>query len=68
MSECFNMDLAYMRFSTDDRTFVIAVVSTMSDLTLINGECEDRHGPKAEDRRLLFNTFTRKMSGSLDST
>ena len=35
-----------MRFSTDDRTFVIAVVSTMSDLTLTNGECEDRHGPK----------------------
>ena len=40
------MDVAYMRFSTDDRTFVIAVVSTMSDLTLTNGECEDRHGPK----------------------
>ena len=57
-----------MRFSTGDRTFFIAVVSAMSDLTLTNGECEDRHGPKAEDRRLLFNTFTRKMSGSLDST
>ena len=62
------MDVAYMRFSTDDRTFFIAVVSAMSDSTLTNGECEDRHGPKAEDRRLLFNTFTRKMSDSLDST
>ena len=46
MSGCFTMDLAYIRFSTDDRTFVIAVVSTMSDLTFTNGECEDRHGPK----------------------
>ena len=40
------MDVAYMRFSTDDRTFFIAVVSAMSVLTLTNGECEDRHGPK----------------------
>ena len=35
-----------MRFSTDDRTFFIAVVSAMSGLTLTNGECEDQHGPK----------------------
>ena len=35
-----------MRFSTDDRTFVIALVSAMSDSTLSNGECEDRHRPK----------------------
>ena len=62
------MDVAYIRFFTGDRTFFIAAVSAMSDLTLINGECEDRHGPKAEDRKLLFNTFTRKMGGSLDST
>ena len=41
------MDVAYMRFSTDDRTFFIAVVSAKSDLTLTNGECEGRHGPKA---------------------
>ena len=33
------MDLVYMRFSTGDRTFFIAVVSAMSDLTLINGQC-----------------------------
>ena len=46
------MDLAYMRFSTGDRTFFIAVVSAMSDLTLTNGECEDRHGPKG-----LSNSF-----------
>ena len=62
------MDVVYMRFFTGAPATFIAVVSAMSDLTLINGECEDRHGPKAEDRRLLFNTFTRKMSGSLDST
>ena len=47
---------------------LIVTVSVMSDLTLTNGECEDRHGPKAEDRRMLFNIFTRKMSDSLDST
>ena len=35
-----------MRFSTGDRTFFITVISAMSDLTLTNGECEDRHGPK----------------------
>ena len=35
-----------MRFSTDDRTFFIAVISTMSELTLTTSECEDRHGPK----------------------
>ena len=35
-----------MRFSTGDRTFFIAVVSAMSDLTLTNSECEDRHGTK----------------------
>ena len=40
------MDVAYMRFSTDDRTFFIALLSAMSVLTLTNGECEDRHGPK----------------------
>ena len=62
------MDVAYMRFATGDRTSFIVVISAMSDLTLTNGESEDRHGPKAEDRRLLFNTFTRKMSDSLDST
>ena len=45
MSGCFIMDLAYLRFSTGDRTFFIAVISAMSDLTLTNGECEDRHGP-----------------------
>ena len=62
------MDAAYLQFSTGDRTFFIAVIAAMSDLTLTNGECEDRHVPKAEDRRLLFNPFTRKMSDSLDST
>ena len=40
------MDVAYMRFSTGNRTFSIAVVSAMLDLTLTNGECEGRHGPK----------------------
>ena len=40
------MDVAYMLFSTDDRTFFIALLSAMSVLTLTNGECEDRHGPK----------------------
>ena len=35
-----------MRFSTDDRTLFIALVLAMSDSTLSNGECEDRHGPK----------------------
>ena len=35
-----------MRFSTDDRTFVIALVSAMLDSTLSNGECENRHRPK----------------------
>ena len=40
------MNVAYMRFSTDDRTIFITVVSVMSDLTLTIGECEDRHGPK----------------------
>ena len=40
------MDAAYMRFFTGDRTFFIAVVSAMSDLTLTNDECEDRHGLK----------------------
>ena len=62
------MHVVYMRFFTGAPATFIAVVSAMPDLTLINGECEDRHEPKAEDRRLLFNTFTRKMSGSLDST
>ena len=46
MSECFIMDGTYMRFSTGDRTFFIAVVSTKSDLTLTNGESEGRHGSK----------------------
>ena len=40
------MDVAYMRFSTGDRTFFIAVISAMSDLTSTNSKCEDRHGPK----------------------
>ena len=35
-----------MRFSTGNRTFFIAVVSAMSDLTLTNGEWEDRLEPK----------------------
>ena len=38
------MDVAYMRFSTGDRTSFIIVISAMSDLTLTNGECGDRHG------------------------
>ena len=42
----FIMDVAYMRFSTGDRTFFTAVVSAMSDSTVTHGECEDRHGPK----------------------
>ena len=46
MSGGFIMDVAYMRFSTGDRTFFIAVFSAMSDLTLTNGECEDLRGPK----------------------
>ena len=46
MSGFFIMDVAYMRFSTDDRPFFIAVVSVMSDSTLINGEGMDPHGPK----------------------
>ena len=41
----FIMGVAYMLFSTGDRTFFITVISAMSDLTLTNGECEDRHGP-----------------------
>ena len=40
------MDVAYMRFFTGAPATFIAVVSAMSDLTLTNGECEDRHGPK----------------------
>ena len=40
------MDVAYMRFFTGDRTFFIAVIPAMSDLTLTNGEYEARHGPK----------------------
>ena len=47
------MDVAYMRFFTGDRTTFIAVISAMSDLTLPNGECEDRHARKAEDRRIV---------------
>ena len=35
-----------MRFFTGDRTSFIVVISAMSDLTLTNSECEDRHGPK----------------------
>ena len=68
ISGYFTMDVAYMRFSTAAPATFITTVSAMLDQTVTNGECEDRHGPKAEDRRLLFNTFTRKMSGSLDST
>ena len=33
-----------MRFSTGDQSFFIAVISAMSDSTLTNDECEDRHG------------------------
>ena len=40
------MDVAYMRFFTGAPATFIAAVSAMSDLTLTNGECEDRHGPK----------------------
>ena len=40
------MDAAYLQLSTGDRTFFIAVIVAMSDLTLTNGECEDRHRPK----------------------
>ena len=69
--ECTSIQIKSMKQAINGRaapaTFIVTV-SVMSDLTLTNGECEDRHGPKAEDRRLLFNTFTRKMSGSLDST
>ena len=32
--ECIMMDAAYMRFSTGERTFFIAVISAMSDLRL----------------------------------
>ena len=35
-----------MRFFTGDRTSFIVVISAMSDLTLTNSECEDRHGSK----------------------
>ena len=35
-----------MRFFIGNRTTFIAFISAMSDLTLTNGECEDRHGPK----------------------
>ena len=45
-SELICDDCIDMRFSAGNRTFFIAVISTMSDLTLTNGECEDRHGPK----------------------
>ena len=40
------MDVAYMRFFTGVPATFIAAVSAMSDLTLTNDECEDRHGPK----------------------
>ena len=40
------MDIAHMRFFTDNRTSFIVVTSAMSDLTLTNSECEDRHRPK----------------------
>ena len=50
----FIMDVACMRFSTDDRTFFIAVVSAMSDSTLTNGECEDLHGPKGLSSELIL--------------
>ena len=62
------MDVAYMRSFTGALATFIVAVSAMQALTLINDECEDRHGPKAEDHRLLFNTFIHKMSGNLDST
>ena len=43
------MDVAYMRFFTGAPATFIAAVSAMSDLTLTNDECEDRHGSKAEE-------------------
>ena len=43
------MDVAYMLFFTGALATFIAAVSEMSALTLTNGECEDRHGPKAEE-------------------
>ena len=61
------MDVAFMRFFNGALATFITAVSAMSDLTLTNGQYEDRHGPKTEDLRLLFNTFTRNMSGNLDS-
>ena len=67
MSGRFTMDVAYIRFFTGAPATFIADVSAMSDLTLTNGECEDQHGLKAEDRRLVFNASTCKMSGNLDS-
>ena len=62
------MDVAYMRFFTGALATFIAAVSAMPALTFTNDECADRHGPKVEDHRLLFNTPTQKMSGNLDST
>ena len=67
MSGCFTMDVAYIRFFTGAPTTFTADVSAMSDSSFTNGECLDRHGPKTEDRRLLLNAFTCKMSGNLDS-
>mgnify|MGYP001471785752 CR=1 FL=1 len=40
------MHVVYTRCFTGAPATCIAVVSAMPDLTLINGECEDRHGPK----------------------
>ena len=40
----------YAVFSGVLATFITAV-SAMSDLTLTNGECENRHEPKTEDCR-----------------
>ena len=44
------MDVVYMRFFTGAPATFIAVVSAMSDLTLTNDECEDRHAPKGLSR------------------
>ena len=67
MSGRFTVDVAYIRFFTGAPATFIANVSAMSDATLTNGECEDRHGQKAEDRILVLNAFTCKMRGNLDS-
>ena len=51
ISGYFTMDVAYMRFSTAAPATFITTVSAMLDQSVTNGDCEDQHGPKAEDRR-----------------